>query len=352
MILGLAAVIVVCSAIVWTTPFVRRPGAHRPARWVVLLLGATASLLVVLGVVPSEAAAPVVLFATIASLVLVVLTLWVVSDVPSSPAQRWAEAHGVTLVDANREFVERYVSEGHRLRMVCGFGGAIAITALGRGLGIGVPVSGWVVLMVGYLGGVVWSEAWLTRLPAGTRRSASLVPRRVRNYLAGRLRIAQVVVPAVTLVVGIVAMTLPATPSSDPVTMDPAPESVLRTTALLIGLAAGLVVLGVAWLQRHIVTKPQPDADPDLLAADDAVRASSVHLLSGTGLGIVLVGLTSQVWLLGDLGIIGTGTAGGVGLGCTLAALIAWRYYGHRAWVVRRSDHPGLMDHRLGRVDS
>lgn len=352
--LDLAAIIVIASAIVWMSPSVRRPGGNRFARWAVFALGVMAALLVIAAAVPIGAAAPVVFFASVAALVLLFLTLWVVSEVPSSPARRWADAHGVMLVDANREFVERYVSEGHRLRLVCGFGGALAIAALGRSLGISAPVSGWVWLMVGYLGGVVWSEVWLTRLPAGTRRSASLRPRRVQDYLAGRLRVAQLVVPAAAVGVGVVAWIIPATPPdgaalSSSVSM---PIGTRRATALGLGLAACAVMLAIAWLQRHVVTKPQPDAVVDLVAADDAVRASSVHLLSGTGLGIVFGCLATQVWLLGDIGIMGQGTAGGAGLALSLAALIAWRYYGHRGWVVRRPDRPGMADPRAVGVGS
>jgi hypothetical protein len=288
------------------------------------------------------------------ALALVVITLWVVSGMPHRPSERWAEAHGVAVVDANRDFIQRYVSEGHRLRLVCGIGGAIAIAALGRGLGISVPVSGWVWLMGGYLGGVVWSEAWLTRLPAGTTRTASLAPRRVRDYLAGRLRVAQIAVPLAALVVGAVALVFHGEMPADPVYPKLAlvPGTTLRWTAARIGIGAVALSLGVAWLQRHIVTKPQPTDDPALTAADDAVRASSVHLLSGTATGIVLVAIGSQLAVLSQLGLVNSGTAGLGNLVCWLASLVAWRYYGHRAWVVRRDEWPPSPARGLERVGS
>ena len=353
MIIAWALLLAAGVTALWASRTVEHSGRRRIARWSSYVIGVLVPVLIVVLVVPVGRSFPFILLVTVAALALVLITLWTVSDVPASPAERWAAAHGVALVDANRDFVERYVSEGHRLRLVCGFGGALAIGALGRGLGISVPVEGWVWLMVGYLGGVVWSEAWLTRLPAGTQRRASLTPRRVRDYLAGRLRIAQIVVPLVATGLGIAAVilpgALPADPLSDPLTTSP---DGLRIAALVIGVTAGAVSLGVAWLQRTIVTKPQPDGDPDVLAADDAVRASSVHLLSGTGLGIVLGCVATQVWLLGDIGVLGVGTASFIGMVCTVAALIAWRYYGHRAWVVRRSERIGRADARFSGVRS
>lgn len=108
---------------------------------------------------------------------------------------------------------------------------------------------------------------------------------------------------------------------------------------MALGLAVPGVMLVVWLLQRHIVAKPQPSLEPDLLRADDAVRASSVHLLSGTGLAVGLILIALQLVSIGQLLVGDVGTpVGAAGLLLLVAALFAWRYYGHRAWVVRRTD--------------
>lgn len=257
-----------------------------------------------------------------------------------SAANGWAAAHGVTVTERNCDFVVAYVLEGHRLRMVCGFGGFLAAAALSAGKGIDLKASGWVWLLSGYLIGVVWSEGWLTRLPTGTRRVASLTPRKVSDYLVGRMLIAQVVVVLVALTMAGFAIAQGAEPqvvggfpSSFGFTSGPS----LQRTAIGMGLAAALLALGVALLQRHIVGKAQPMADPDLLAADDAVRASAVHLLSGTIIAIVLLLISTQLQMLAAIGAFADGVAVFGTLTCLIGALLAWRFYGHRAWVVKRS---------------
>lgn len=340
MIIPLAIVLFAAGAICLLLRRTDEPRSRRRTRLLLYVLGVAAPVLVVSELVRSRPAGSIVAIVTVVSLALVVLVGWVVTDMPRSPAERWAEAHGVEVIDANRDFIVRYVSEGHRLRLICGFGGAIALAALSRGFGITLPVSGWVWLMAGYLGGVVWSEAWLTRFPGGSRREASLTPRRVSDYLVGRLRIAQIVVPVVALGIGAVALIVNGHKSADPEFRQFAATSVgtLQWLAAGIGIAAVVLGVGVTWLQRHIVTKPQPSAEPELTVADDAVRASAVHLLSGTMIGIVLVCIATQLEVLVELSIIASGIGGPAGLICWITAFIAWRYYGHRAWVVHRRD--------------
>lgn len=339
MILSVAAAVFLACLVVWSMRYVDRARGRRVVRWTLFALGVITALVLILEVAINRPAFPIVLVVAGLAWAVVMLTLWVVADVHDSPAERWADAHGVTLVEANREFVQRYLSEGHRLRLVCGLGGAVAIAALGRGIGVGAPVSGWAWLMLGYLVGVIWSEAWLTRLPAGTRRAASLKPRRVGDYLAGRLRIAQLLVPIAAVILGVVAFAGGT---------DAAVAS--RWTVVAIGVAVCLLAVGIAMLQHHIVTKPQPDAELPLVVADDAVRASSVHLLSGTGLGIMLVCIAAQLDSLRAMGVLGDGGAGLGSLVCAIAALLAWRYYGHRGWVVRRSRRSAVLERPVGGV--
>lgn len=348
--IGPTFVVAVVAGVIVAVRRYGRPG--RVTTWSLWALGVLAVVFVVAAVVPSAGSTLFFLRMILVGLAVAAVVAWVTARLPRRRLASWADAHGVDLTDTNTAFVTAYVTEGHRLRLVCGFGGAIALAAVSRGLGIEVPVSGWVWLMAGYLGGVVWSEAWLTRLPAGTIRTASLTPRRVGDYLVGRLRIAQVVVPCVALLLGGAAFAVSGKPPTDSVEPRLTALSVgaLRWTVAMIGVASVALSLGVAWLQRHLVTKPQPTADTDLITADEAVRASSVHLLSGTAVGIVLVCIGSQLTMLYQLGAPGEGLLTLGSLLCWLAGLVAWRYYGHRAWVVRRHRRPQTLARGLEEV--
>jgi protein-S-isoprenylcysteine O-methyltransferase Ste14 len=262
-----------------------------------------------------------------------------------SAADGWATAHGVRATPRNSDFIVAYVFEGHRLRLVCGIGGFVVAASLSAGTGVDLNASGWVWLLAGYLVGVVWSQAWLTRLPSGTRRVASLSPRRISDYLTTAMFSAQFVVAVIALAPAGLALAQSSAPRLTPglaAQFAGASAESLRHLTIGMAVAAFLLVVGVGLLQRHIVGKSQPMDDPDLLAADDAVRASAVHLLSGTAIAIVLLLVATQLRMLAATGAIseGLGTLGAA-LGF-LGALVAWRFFGHRSWVVRRRDGSAL----------
>ena len=95
----------------------------------------------------------------------------------------------------SRPWVETYLRTGRNLRQMCALGGIVVPIAVHAATGLDLHVSGLVWLLVGYLVGCLWSELALTRAPAGTRRAASLVTRRLSDYLPRRMRVAQVVLP-------------------------------------------------------------------------------------------------------------------------------------------------------------
>jgi hypothetical protein len=59
----------------------------------------------------------------------------------------------------------------------------------------------------------------------------------------------------------------------------------LLTGALFVVLLAA----GLEALERWLVRRPQPFTSPSLVAADDAIRAQSVHSLAGAGLALQLI---------------------------------------------------------------
>lgn len=242
----------------------------------------------------------------------------------------WAGAHGVSLTTRSQAMVRYYLRLGAVLRTIGGLAG-IALAALAhRALGVGVAngLLWWVWVMGGYLLGALWAELFLTR-PIGTERAAALSPRQLSDYLPARLRWSLRAAGAASVVVGLAGFL-------DVAARDDTQWTPVSTGAALgLGLGGGVIALVVEALQRLIVRRPQPVVAVDLLQADDAMRASSVHTLAGTGLGMVLliIGTTCTRLLAGHHLPFGLGAAP---LALWIAALIAWRYYSYRAWRVRR----------------
>ncbi len=243
----------------------------------------------------------------------------------------WARAHGLRVTSRSQAMVAYYLRLGALLRTVGGVSG-IAVGALtDRALGVEASTGllWWVWVMGGYLVGALWAELFLTR-PIGTARAAALSRRQLRDYLPGRLRWSLRAVGMISLLVGVAASLVQIT-SSDADRLAPSSRA-----SLGLGIGGAVIALVVEALQRLIVRRPQPIIAIDLLEADDAMRASSVHSLAGAGLGMVLLIIgTACTRLLeaSDHVPYGLGVSP---LALWLVALIAWRYYSYRAWHVRR----------------
>lgn len=250
--------------------------------------------------------------------------------------QEWADAHALRLTSRNRGFVRSYLLLGRYLRTVGGVGGIVlgALVAKVTGADVDAGNLWWVWAMGGYLAGAIWAELFLTR-PAAPSRAASLSPRRLATYLPARLRWLLRIAGAASVAIGVAVRlgspardTLPAMTFADP---DLSP-----TAGLVLGLGGAAIAGAVELLQVRLVRRPQPVVTTDLLAADDAVRASSVHSLAGAGLGMVLIVIaTLSTRLVETAGPLPLGL-GAAPLVLFLAGLAGWRYYSHRAWRVRR----------------
>jgi hypothetical protein len=94
-------------------------------------------------------------------------------------------------------------------------------------------------------------------------------------------------------------------------------------------------------VERWLVGRPQPFTTPSLVAADDAIRAQSVHSVAGSGLALLLLlnsGLslalaTSEVTVL-------RWTMWVPAVAALLLSLVACQWWGHLAWRVRRVAGP------------
>lgn len=249
----------------------------------------------------------------------------------------WSDAHGLELTPTNRPMVRWYLRNARVLRTWGALAG-IFLPALAAGALDGesqVPQS-WTWIFVGYLAGALYAELSLVRPIGPGPRSASIVPRDLEQYLPARVLRAQrglgVAVVAGALVVGVL-------PFGDRLS-----EGTPLNTAVIVamGLVASAFAVGLERLQRRLVQRPQPFTDPELVAADDAIRSQSVHSLAGAGLAILLLFAGSVCWAMAQSDVQVLRWVMWVpGLLSFLAALYACLYYGHRAWRVRRPAQAG-----------
>ena len=269
-----------------------------------------------------------------------------------SEVDAWSRRQGLQLTPASRPWVETYLRTGRNLRQLGALGGLVVPPAVTAATGLDLHVSGLVWVLIGYLVGCLWSELALTRAPAGTRRAASLVTRRLSDYLPSRMRVAQVVLPLVAAALGVLA-TVAHTwhqepPAGSPGAVSPdglvtvsshATNQLLYSGARAAAVLAPLIML-VVWLaQRYLIRRPQPVVDQSLVAADDALRSSSVHLLGASGMAAVCLLIASQCGYLLTLDAAALGALATLGiLGGFVGAFLIFRSWRNAPWPVRHDD--------------
>lgn len=184
--------------------------------------------------------------------------------------------------------------------------------------------------LIGYLLGAVLAELTVRR-PRAEVPTASLVPRRIADYLPARYTTILRASAGVGLVLVPLTLALPDRPS------DVAQAEMLPPVLILTMLV--VILVGVELLQRYIVGRPQPAVGDDLLRADDAIRSASVHALAGAGIALELLIVAVEV---GNLGFVSDvqflrWTLPWIGLVCFLVSLGSWIHVTKpRQWRVRR----------------
>ena len=273
------------------------------------------------------------LFLLIPIVVVLVALFRAYGEVDDRFVEGWAQAHALRLTGENRLMVRWYLRNARVLRtwgVLAGlFLPSLIAVALGLGHSSQVPQNpAWI--FVGYLVGALYAELSLVRPVDPQRRSASLVPRELGDYLPGRLLRAQRAMGVVILAAGVAVWLVPFGEKTSFVQVD-------RLTCLLVALGAVAFAGGLERLQSWLVQRPQPFASPSLVAADDAIRSQSVHSLAGSGLAVLLLvfSFLSYTLAMSDVQIL-RWTMWGLAIGGFFLALVACLYYGHRAWRVRR----------------
>jgi hypothetical protein len=185
--------------------------------------------------------------------------------------ERFARRQMLVITPGNGPRVISYLATTRRWRA----GGiliATAITAIrtsidrhGNQLSALAIFAGW------FVGAVVAEWRIGSGSRDGVRRSASLMPRRIGDYLS----VAMQAVVAVALLAAVAVQTTLVV--------------LARTERLLLTgwLAAAIVVtVGIALVARHVLTRPQPLAEIDVEQADHALRSRSLHVLLGSALAL------------------------------------------------------------------
>jgi hypothetical protein len=228
---------------------------------------------------------------TLAIVMAVAIPVCLVRAYRSEPrlVERWARDHDVELTPETRPLVARYLRNARIHRTWGGVAGAVLpsvveyvftgrVQVLGFGTdGTSAPLA-FGSIFVGYLLGALYAEVSLARPAGGARRIASLVRRDLQQYLPRKVIVAQ---RALTVGggLGVVALGLVPYPAE---VSDPSLPGLVIAALVVLGLGAGLELI-----ERWVVRRPQPYAGPDLVAADDAIRAQSVRSVAGAGLALL-----------------------------------------------------------------
>jgi uncharacterized membrane protein len=232
------------------------------------------------------------LYAAVALVVAVPLVLRRAhATIDDNEVDEWARPRGLELTTENRPMVASYLRTA-RVRRTWGtlagllfptlvtLGSSGRLQILGFGVHSSTPYAGPMGAFIGYLLGALYAEVSLARPLDPARRSASLVPRELPDYLPRRLLRAQRALGIAAVLGIVVSAGVP-----DPVgTTAPDAVALLLGGAFFAAFAAGLEML-----ERWLVRRSQPFTSPALVAADDAIRAQSVHSVAGSGLALLLV---------------------------------------------------------------
>ncbi|HEU4423699.1 MAG TPA: hypothetical protein VFR67_14305 [Pilimelia sp.] len=260
--------------------------------------------------------------------------VWLAASVERAPVARtrveqFARRHDLLITPANGNRVIGYLATTRRWRTVglaCGLLASIGWAVAHSGLGVDA-----LTLFAGWFVGALVAEVRLASLTSGPRRAALLLPRVPAAYLP---RFAWALLPAAALVsVAVGAATAIAALGGTDV----------DAAALVWFGAAITVAVVVRVVQLRVLRRPQPVAEPDVLAADDAIRSRSLHVLAGGGASLVLYCVLGQAAALATLLPAGVLPAAGA-LPVQAAAvvgipLLGWLVATAR-WPIRRSAGP------------
>lgn len=168
------------------------------------------------------------------------------------------------------------------------------------------------VAFLGWFVGAAVAEWRVAGLPRGDgRRLASLERRTVSSYLSSAAQ-ALVALSVLVLAASFLAVVLTTKVADDSATI----WALLWVAAAAVGL--GLVGLTL----RRVAIRRQPPAAPELLAADDALRASAAAVLAGSAIAAMGLPTAAMFELIGNQAPGDAGAWAGGGLAVMLVEFI------------------------------
>ena len=205
---------------------------------------------------------------------IVVGMVW--GGVSRSQLARFARRQRLEITPTNGPQVIRYLAHTRRWRAAGAIVGVIASVA--AGLPGGRVNVNFIALFAGWFIGALAAEVRMARGPIGTRRVASLHPRTFHRYVG---RLTWLLLPAaLTAAVAVAAVAIPH-------------GHVVRQVVTLF-LALGITIATMI-IRGRVIGRGQPHLAPDALAADEAIRSRSLHVLCGGGAALVLMCVASEV---------------------------------------------------------
>jgi hypothetical protein len=228
--------------------------------------------------------------------------------VSRSRLRAFARRHRLTITVDNGNRVIRYLATTRRWRttgLVAGLLGSVGWAWWQGGLQFT-----FLPLFAGWFVGALVAEVRLARTSFGTRRAASLESRSPSLYLP---RTAWWLGPA--LAVASVAGAGYAW----------ARTGVWEPTVWLLAGAAVVIAVVVNRVQARVVGRPQPAEAADVVAADDAIRSRSLHVLTGGGVTLVVYCVLGQLAAVAHLfGEAGSTMQGVVVVGSLIFPIMGW----------------------------
>jgi hypothetical protein len=223
----------------------------------------------------------------------------------------WADSAGIELTQYTEPPVRRYLAWSRRLRTMGGLVGFLIPFYYSEIVNKEhLEGGGWVVTMlIGYFLGALVAEFFTDR-PERIAGTASLLPRRLQDYLAPY-------VLGLQRGLGVSAALLA---TIYVVFSDGSHDPLPAVQVAAIGIAGVCVAIVVEALQRAVVARRQAAVTEAARELDDAMRSSSLHVLSGAAIGILLNIVGGEVMVLAGLTGDENGSPNGV-LGWSLTAI-------------------------------
>lgn len=193
---------------------------------------------------------------------------------------QWANSAGLELTDENRPVVRRYLAWSRRSRTAGGLAGFLAPVFYARVTTGESDPGAWsfLLMLVGYLLGAIFAEVVVNRFwrRPGTELAGS---HPLNTYLPAYVLVLQrgLAILIASLVVAYVLL--------EPHTHLSVPHPTLIASFGFAGLCLAAFIEAT---QRKILARRSPVTSPSDPAVEDAMKSSSVHVVAGAGVGLLL----------------------------------------------------------------